>query len=194
MDVGETIDFYERHARDYAEEIDAVPPPFRAAALRRLAALLPPGGAVLEVGSGTGRDADHLETLGATVRRTDAVRAFAELQAERGKQVALVDVVADELAGPYDGVLAMCVLMHIGSEEIDRVLRKTSAALQPNGAFLVSVREGFGESDGPASMTFWSRAAFAGRLTAAGLGLVWDDLEVDSDGDRWLTFLARRAP
>lgn len=191
--AGDTIEHYERSAREYAREIDPHPPAFRAAALQRLVSLLPADATVLEVGSGTGRDADHLEGLGVAVRRTDAVRAFAEIQAERGKQVALVDVVSDDLGGPYDGVLSMCVLMHVPGDRIDDVLRKVAAALRPGGAFLVSVREGKGVSAGPAPMTFWSREAFAARLTLAGFAVEWYDIEVDCDGDRWLTFLARRA-
>jgi hypothetical protein len=35
----------------------------------------PPGATVLEVGSGTGRDADYLEALGPDVRRTDVANA-----------------------------------------------------------------------------------------------------------------------
>ena len=191
--MNDTIAYYERSAREYAKEIDPLPPANRAAALRRLMASVPPGGVVLEVGSGTGRDADYLESLGAAVRRTDAARSFAEIQAERGKRVALLDVVAQDLGGPYDAVLAMCVLMHVEPEQIDRVLGKVAGALRPGGGFLVSVREGHGESPGPAAMAFWSRGEFAERLTAAGLTVVWDEQHVDCDGDAWLTFLARRA-
>ena len=193
MDVTETISYYECSAREYAKEITPLPPEPRAAALDRLMALVRPGGVVLEVGSGTGRDADYVEWLGATVRRTDAARAFADIQAERGERVALLDVVADDLGGPYDAVLAMCVLMHVGHGHIDPVLRKVTAALRPAGAFLVSVREGQGESTGPARMAFWSRAEFADLLARAGLGVEWDDHHVDGDGDAWITFLARRA-
>src|SRR5215208_2333436 len=194
MDVKSTIAYYERSAREFAKEISPLPPETRAAALRRLVALVPPAGVVLEVGSGTGRDADYLESLGATVRRTDATQAFADLQAERGKRVDLLDVVADGLGGPYDGVLAMCVLMHVGHGQIDGVLRNVTAALRPGGAFLVSVREGQGESPGPAGMAFWSRSEFAERLAEAGLTVEWDDHHVDCDDDAWLTFLARRGP
>jgi 2-polyprenyl-3-methyl-5-hydroxy-6-metoxy-1,4-benzoquinol methylase len=187
--VKDTIAYYERSAREYAKEIDPLPPANRAAALRRLMALVPPGGVVMEIGSGTGRDADYLESLGATVRRTDAAQSFADIQAERGKRVALVDVVADELGGPYDAVLAMCVLMHVERGQIDGVLRKVAAALRPGGAFLLSVRDGQGESIGPAGMAFWSRSDFADRLAAAGFSVEWDDHHVDCDDDAWLTFL-----
>jgi SAM-dependent methyltransferase len=194
MDPADTIAYYERTARAYATEISPLPPVDRAAALDRLIALVGPGGVVLEVGSGTGRDADYLEWLGITVRRTDATQAFADLQAERGERVDLLDVVADDLGGPYDAVLAMCVLMHVGHGQIDGVLRKVTAALRLGGAFLVSIREGQGESPGPAGMAFWSRSEFAERLAGAGLSVEWDDHHVDCDDDAWLTFLARRAP
>ena len=192
-DDADTIRYYERAARDYAKLIDPKPPEFRARALQRLAALVPPGEQVIEIGSGTGRDADYLESLGIPVRRTDAVQAFADIQAERGKDVALLDVVGDDLGGPYGGVLALCVLMHVDRDRIDEVLRKVAGAIQPGAGFLVSVREGTGETHGPAGMAFWRRDEFAERLTAAGLAIEWDDLEVDEDGDAWLTFLTRSA-
>jgi SAM-dependent methyltransferase len=168
------------------------PPDFRARALERLAAIVPPGGRALEIGSGPGRDADYLESLRVAVRRTDAARSFAEIQSERGKKVDIVDVVEHDLGAPYAAVAALCVLMHVGRDRIDGVLLKIAAALVPGGGFLVSVREGVGETPPPAAMTFWSRDDFAARLTTAGLKLEWDDLEVDSAGDAWLTFLARR--
>jgi 2-polyprenyl-3-methyl-5-hydroxy-6-metoxy-1,4-benzoquinol methylase len=192
MDPADTIRYYERAARDYAKLIDPQPPAFRARALQRLAALVPDGEQVLEIGSGTGRDADYLESSGIAVKRTDAAREFAQIQAERGKEVALLDVVNDDLGGPYGGVLALCVLMHVARESTDGVLHKIASAVRPGGGFLVSVREGTGATHGPAGMTFWSRDEFAELLTGAGFTIEWDDLEVDEDGDRWLTFLARR--
>jgi predicted TPR repeat methyltransferase len=82
-------------------------------------------------------------------------------------------VIADDLGGPYDAVLAMCVLMRVGRGQIDAVLRKVAGALRPGGAFLVSVREGSGEVSGDYHTCFWSRAGFAERLAAAGLRLAW---------------------
>lgn len=97
--------------------------------LRRMMQLVPRGGSVLEVGSGPGREASFVETLGAAVRRTDATKAFLEVQTERGKSAELLNVVTDELGEPYDAVLALCVLIHVGREEIDAVLRKVHGAL-----------------------------------------------------------------
>lgn len=189
----ETIEYYERTARQYATEISPTPPAPRADALQRLIAYLPSGATVLEVGSGTGRDADYLEALGAHVRRTDVANAFIELQAERGKHAELLDLLTDELGGPYNAVLAMCVLIHVDRARTHAVLHKVAAALRPQGAFLVSVREGAGEHADACHMTYWRRDEFAARLADAGLRVEWDSRDVDSADETWLTFLARRS-
>ncbi|MEO5820679.1 MAG: methyltransferase [Vicinamibacteraceae bacterium] len=185
-----TIASYERYARDYARLVAPVPSPADEAALRRLAAAVPGGARILEIGSGPGREADFLESLGLRVRRTDATRAFLALQARRGKRGTLLNVLTDRLGGPYDGILAMCVLIHVDRDHTDLVLRKIARALRRRGVFLVSVRRGRGETTGDYHTIYWQRPAFAARLEAAGLRVTWQARSVDSDGDPWLTFLA----
>ncbi|GAA1521474.1 class I SAM-dependent methyltransferase [Kribbella lupini] len=188
-----TIASYEREALQYAAQMDDFPPTFTEQALLRLIDALPPGGLVLEIGSGTGRDADFVEACGATVRRTDATRAFRELQASRGRQVEPLNVISDEVPGQYDGVLALCVLIHVDRRSTPVVLRKIARALRPAGAFLVSVREGAGETSGDYLMSYWDQAEYAGLLGDAGLRVDWSQRYDDGDGDTWLTFLARKA-
>jgi 2-polyprenyl-3-methyl-5-hydroxy-6-metoxy-1,4-benzoquinol methylase len=187
-----TVQSYEGSARHYNTLCDSDPPAFVEDALRRMLQCVPLGGTVLEIGSGPGRDADFVESLGAVVRRTDATRAFLDLQAERGKKGELLNVVTDELGGPYDAVLAMCVLIHVDRQQIDSVLRKIFGALKPGGALLVSMRKGEGETSGDYHTVYWTRDGFANRLVAAGLEIQWDRESVDTDHDAWLTFLARR--
>lgn len=147
---------------------------------------------MLEIGSGPGRDADFVESLGARVRRTDATQAFLDIQARRGKRGELLNALTDDLGGPYDGVLALCTLMHIDRDHTAAVLRKIARALQPDGAFLVSMREGEGETTGDYQMTYWSHADFATRLESAGFRIEASERRTDSGGDVWMTFLCRR--
>ena len=188
-----TIESYEGYAREYDEIVGAAPSPEVEKSLRQLMAAVGPQGQILEVGSGPGRDADYLESLGARVRRTDATRAFLDLQAERGKRAELLNLLTDELGGPYDGVAALCVLIHIDRAQIDRVLGRIAGALRPGGAFLVSMREGSGETTGDYHTIYWDRDAFVARLERAGLGVTWENRNAGSDGDMWLTFLAVRS-
>ena len=136
---------------------------------------------------------DVLESLGLVVRRTDAAQAFLDLMAERGKQADLLNVITDELGGPYDGVLAMGVLIHVDREQTDAVLRKIQAALKPGGALLAAMRKGDGETSGDYHTVCWPRDRFAERLAAAGLSVTWDAESVGRDGNDWVTFLALRA-
>jgi SAM-dependent methyltransferase len=189
-----TIQYYEETAQEYDGKVSARPPRSIARALRLMMKHVPPGGLVLEVGSGTGRDADFIESLGAKVRRTDSTQAFLDLQAKRGMHGERLNLLTDTLGGPYDAILAICVLIHIERAHTDSVLRKIRKALRPGGAFLAAVWEGTGETDGRYHMTYWSRTAFARRLTAAGLTVEWDSRRVGRGGDMLLTFLARRLP
>jgi 2-polyprenyl-3-methyl-5-hydroxy-6-metoxy-1,4-benzoquinol methylase len=193
-DMQRTVQSYEGFARQYDRLVDAKRPPHIEDALRRLVQCLPPGASVLEIGSGSGRDADVVESLGAVVRRTDAAQAFVDLMAQRGKHADLLNVVTDDLGGPYDGVLAMAVLIHVERGHVDAVLRKIHAALKPGGALLVSMRKGEGETRGDYLTVHWNRAGFAARLATAGLAVVWDADSVGPDGGEWVTFLARRVP
>ena len=177
--------WYDAHHADYANLIEDVPPPNRADALRELVARVPAGGRVLELGSGTGRDADFVESLGVQVRRTDVTQGFIDLQAARGHRVDRLDVLRDDLGGPYDGIFAMCVLLHVTAEATDLVLDKIAGALPPGGSVLVSVR-----AVGDAHVTAWDRDAFVARLDAAHLDVVWE--APDFDGDAWLVFLASK--
>ena len=187
-----TIESYEAYADNYYALVPEVPDPFDQTAFRRVAEIAGRDGRVLEIGSGPGWDADFLETLGLSVRRTDATKRFLELQASRGRTGELLDVITDPVDGPYDAIVAMCVLIHVPHAEIDQVLAKLANALRPGGALIASMRDGDGETTGKYHMAYWRRDDFAARLAKAGLDLLWDGFRTDCDGDAWNTFLAVR--
>lgn len=190
-----TIEGYEACARDYAAAVASTPSGVGEAALRRLAADAPSGARALEIGSGPGWDADFLETLGVAVDRSDAAAAFRAFQAERGRTVASLDVVEDTLPGPYDAIVALCVLQHVERARFDDVLRRIAGALHPRGLFLASMREGEGEDwehgeSGDYRLVLWPADALHARLAAAGFEIEWEARH-RGNGD-WLYFIARR--
>lgn len=188
----QTISAYEDYADRYDTIVRHVPNEAGQASLKRLVALAGKGGQVLEVGSGAGYDADFLEGLGVTVRRTDATKRFLELQAARGKKGELLDLLTDDLGGPYDAVLALAVLIHVPRDQIDQVLAKIAGALRPGGAFLVSMRNGDGETDSKYHTVLWRRDDFAARVERAGLVILRDDFNIGRNSEEWNTFLAVR--
>lgn len=191
-----TVAGYETCARDYAASVASTPSPPGEAALRQLAAAVAPGGRVLEIGSGAGWDADFLESLGLDVHRTDAAAAFCDLQAERGKRCDRLDLLADGIAGRYDGIAMLAVLHHFERAQLDAALRKLARALGDNGPLLLMYPEGDGEhwesdASGDFRMVRWMPEAMDERLACAGFAVAWDH-RFDGRAGSWRSVLARR--
>jgi 2-polyprenyl-3-methyl-5-hydroxy-6-metoxy-1,4-benzoquinol methylase len=187
-----TINSYDRYADRYAANIPRIPSASDQAALKQIAARASPNGMMLEIGSGPGYDADFLESLGVKVRRTDATRRFLELQAARGKDCDLLNVVTDDLDGGYDAIVALCVLIHVPRDQMSQVLEKIFHWLRPGGAFLVSMRDGDGETHDDYYTAYWRRNDFVTSMASAGMSLLWNEFSIDCDGDPWNTFIATR--
>ncbi|AKU18958.1 hypothetical protein VV02_15055 [Luteipulveratus mongoliensis] len=194
-----TIATYGADAQEYA---DATAHPSGTnplnAALGEFAAALPASATVLEIGSGPGRDALELESLGLRVRRTDITPAFVEMMRADGHDADALDPRTDPLGGPYDGVWASAVLLHLSRDEMPMVLKRLHAATLTDGRLFVSVKEGDGEEvstsgnvHGPRFFTYWREPALRSVAEAAG----WLDVQIartaSPRGGHWLGLSAR---
>lgn len=173
---------------------DTIPKDPNHALIDLLAAGIPAGGRVLELGSGTGRDAIELERRGFAVRRTDATRAFVEMMRADGYAADDLNALTDEYGGPYDAVYASAVFLHFTRPELTAVLRK-AARCAPVLAF--ATREGKGEEwssrhlDLPRHFVLWPEAPLRDLLTATGWTV--EQLErTESKIGTWFQVLARR--
>src|SRR4051794_15440015 len=116
------------------------------------AAAVGSGGRVLEIGSGSGRDAAQLESLGLDVRRTDITPGFVDLLRAHGHAADVLDPLVDDLddparpGTPYDGVWASASLLHVDRSDLAVVLARLAAATRPGGVLAVSLKEGDGEA------------------------------------------------
>lgn len=159
--------------------------------------LLPPGAEVLEVGSGPGLHARHLEERGLRVRRTDGARAFVERLRAQGHTADLLDVRTDALPGPLDAVLASAVLLHLTRAEMADFLRRAAVAVRAGGVLAFSVKVGDGEAWSTAKLglprffVYWREPALREVLREAG----WTVLDVEHVAARenWLMVTARPA-
>ncbi|EWT01791.1 methyltransferase type 12 [Intrasporangium oryzae NRRL B-24470] len=186
-DNARTLAAYEQRAQLYREQTRGAGGGAVDALLRTLATQAPEG-TVLEIGSAHGRDADVLESLGRQVRRTDATRAFVEMQRADGHVADVLDVLTDRLVdetvGPYAAVLADAVFLHFTPAQLRTVLVKVRDALVAGGllGFTVKVGEGSEWSTHklgvPRFFHYWQPAALRAEIEAAGLEVV--ALEVES--------------
>jgi len=192
-----TVESYSRYAAGYAEATRAMSTSGKEM-LQVLAQAVPAGAKMLEIGSGPGWDADYLEAMGFSIRRTDAAPSFVAMQRERGKTAETLDLISAEPGGPYDAVLVLYVLQHIDAPLLPGVLLKLARCLSADGCVLLTYRVGegsiteHGEISGDYHSTLWSPEAFGAALQSAGLQPEWERRTSDEDGD-WCAILGRRS-
>lgn len=192
-----TVAGYDACAESYAAETDHEPTADHIEALERLVASVGPGGRVLEVASGPGWDADRLEAKGVEVRRTDLSDGFIAFQRGRGRAVERLDLITGDLGGPWDGLVALYVLQHVGRELVEGVIGRIAAALRPGGALLMSFQEGEGERmsvapEGTYQVVRWRDADMADCLARQGLVVErrWTFRGTEAV---WITVIAHRS-
>ena len=106
---------------------------------------LKPGGSLLELGCGSGRDAAFMVSQGFKVLATDGSAEMVE-QAKRlhpeltdqVSQLELPDGLSTE-SKTYDGIYAVAVLMHLSIGEIENTISKIHSRLTAKGRFIFSV-------------------------------------------------------
>lgn len=193
----DTVAGYDASADSYAAETDHAPTPDHVEALKRFVASVGAGGRVLEVASGPGWDADRLEGMGLQVRRTDLSEGFIAFQRGRGRTAHRLDLIAGDLGGPWDGLVALYVVQHIGRALVDDVLARIAAALRPGGTLLMSFQEGEGErisidAEGTYQVVRWREADMVQRLSRHGLAVDWRSAFDGREGV-WITVIAHRS-
>lgn len=136
------ITFYDENAATYAARQRQAP----VARLTAFADVLPPGGAILELGCGAGADSGWLIERGFVVTPTEGSAAMGrEAEARLGLPVRVMRFSdLNELAA-YDGVWANACLLHVPCAELPDVLRRIRRALRDGGHFHASFKAGVEE-------------------------------------------------
>jgi SAM-dependent methyltransferase len=136
-----TLQFYRRNADSYAAWAKA--PSTR---LIGFLGLLPPGGAILELGCGAGNHAAEMLARGFVLRATDGSPEMAEVASRKLNhpvEVMLFDQL--DVHEAYDGVWASACLLHVPKQELTRIFARIHRALKPGGIFYASFKAGDGD-------------------------------------------------
>jgi SAM-dependent methyltransferase len=193
----ETIAAYQADAAAYAaatQHVDGV-----REELASFAARVGPGGRVLEVGSGGGRDARALEAAGLVVQRTDVTPAFVEVMRAAGFDADVLDPLVDDLGGPWDGVWTNAALLHVARADLPVVLARLRVATRSGGTLYLSLKEGDGEAwsthgdvRARRHFVYWRPGPL--RFVAEGAGWQVDELRhVQGAREDWLEVMATAA-
>lgn len=135
-----TIQYYAEHVRELAARYEGA----ESTAALHARTVFPPGGRILEVGFGSGRDLQALLDEGFDMEGVDACEGFLidAIQQRphfRGRvgldRLPELSTVAD---GSFDGVLCWAVLMHVPKEEVLLGALHLRRVLRPKGRLLIS--------------------------------------------------------
>jgi SAM-dependent methyltransferase len=140
MDRG-TFDFYQSRADDWAAALPFDHSPRLDPFLDRL----PPGGTILEMGCGDGRDAAHMIARGFDVHTSDGSPTMARLASERlGREVPVMEFGELTAVEAFDGVWCQATLLHVAEDDLPGILARIHRALRPDGWHWASYKDGTG--------------------------------------------------
>lgn len=190
-----SVDYYNQNAAAYFRDtVDADVAPLRA----RFLAHIPEGGAVLDAGCGSGRDARAFAAAGYHVTAFDASGEMVRLARDH-TGLPVQHLTFDEVAwtAQFDGIWASASLLHVARVRLPATVARLGRALRPGGVLYLSLKYGGGERtvDGR-TFTDMTEESLEPLLARAGLQLVdhWTTSDVRSgrSNERWLNALGRR--
>lgn len=100
---------------------------------------------ILEIGSGSGKDAAYFKSQGFIMELTDASKGFVEYLKNKNYDARVFNVLADEINSRYDLVFADAVFLHFTEDELRTVLMKVHTALYTTGQLAFTVKVGDGD-------------------------------------------------
>jgi SAM-dependent methyltransferase len=190
-----SIGWYDANAEDFVARTFG---PGMAAERARFLAHVPAGGAVLDAGCGSGRDALAFKEAGYDASAFDGSARLAEIAAANtGLPVQHLTFAEMDWDAAFDGVWACATLLHLTPAELPDALANIRRALKPGGAFYCSFKEGgterFANGRHFTDRTLESLSALLADAGFEGLDL-WggDDGRPDHAGERWVSAVARR--
>lgn len=161
---------------------------------------LPKDSKLLEIGSGTGKDAVYINSLGYKLKLTDASQGFVDYLQQQGMDAVTFDVLEDDFNDKYDLIFADAVMLHFADIELEKIFKKVWSALLPKGRFALTVKKGDGEftEDKKLGMLryfhLWQPEQLIDKLEDSGFSLTFNEIADDKRGDKpsWILIIAEK--
>ncbi len=136
-----TLDYYSSNAQELAQRYESA----ASSLAPHFASAFVPGGRILDIGCGSGRDLAELNQMGFESYGLDGTPQLVELAQElhpelKGRVIkGLLPEFDIPFGGEFDGVVCCAVLMHIDSTELFNAALAIKRCLKVNGRLLISV-------------------------------------------------------
>ena len=158
---------------------------------------LAPGGKLLDLGCGSGRDSAYFASQGFQVTAVDGSEELCRRVWEHYSIDAQCMRFEDlSFREEFDAVWACASLLHVKKGDISQVISKVSGALKPNGIFYASFKYGSNERvvDGRFFNDYTEQDLDTLLTDQLILLEYWitEDVRPERSGEKWLNFIAKR--
>lgn len=193
-----TLSYYDNNAEEWAKAHHGFEPEsFWKDWMKKLHKLLP-SGKVLEIGSGTGKDASNLITLGYDYVGTDASKGLLKIAQERNpnadfKNLRVQDLKDNFNENEFDGFWTAATLLHIPKDEIEDSLQNIHTVVKNGGIGFISIKQGEGELEDETGRLFsyHTQDGFADLLIKNGFEVIEKDIQPMSESTIWLIYIVK---
>jgi hypothetical protein len=200
-DNAKTLETYNKNVPAYVDDQPAEVSEQLQAFITSALSGLPKSAKILELGSGPGRDAEFIQSLGYHVETTDAAEPFIDYMLSRALNARKIDVLKDSYGGPYDLIYASALLLHFTDQEVSHILGQMSAALSAGGRIAIRTKGGDTAKrtdeklGGPRYMHYFEQDHLNNMITRSGFSITKAYIESaghDNKGIPWLHVLAQK--
>lgn len=192
----DTIQTYQEHVDEYISR--TVKSSALHTWLRKTVAPYSHDAKIFEIGSGSGYDAEYIESMGYRVQTSDATQAFVDYLRNHGHDAMYWNVLEDNLPNRYDIILADAVFLHLTKPEAEAGIDKVFNSLRPGGTFSFTLKEGVGEEwsnhklGSARYFCYWQQDEIDEVLRNTGFTPVDIVKSIGARGVAWLEIIARR--
>ena len=197
--IKRALETYNKYAKVYAEYTYHKLMQFQ---LNKFISMLPKKARVLDIGSGSGRDAQYFNDYGLDVVSIDILDNMLKEAKKRVKSVQFIKMDLRNLEfedESFDAVWVMATLSDVGREESSNVLKGFLRVLKKEGLVYIAVKEGTTEEiinklrygNDPRYYTFYTRVELEDRLKKIGFSILNAQTSEDQ-GTRWVEIFAKK--
>lgn len=139
-ETNKTIDYYNSNAAQYFSNTVNVD---MSECCDRFLKYVVPGGRIIDIGAGSGRDIKYFTDRGYVVEGIDASEKMCRLAADYSGVEVICERIQDwHPQEKYDGIWANASLLHLALGEIEDFVCRVSDYLKPNGVLYISMKKG----------------------------------------------------
>ena len=192
----ETLDYYNQNADDF---IAGTQNADMSEQYRFFLKHLTPGGKLLDLGCGSGRDSAYFSALGFDVTAIDGSEELCK-RVKKNYDIEALCMRFEDIAyqSEFDAIWACASLLHIKKADMPNVMGKVSASLKPGGILYASYKYGSEErvSNGRFFNNYTERDLDSLLTPENHLALLeyWitEDVRPERSGERWLNLIAKK--